>query len=241
MICKIEKRIPEPLHWMLYQQRIEEARITGQKHVERQYWYENLETGQQYYDLFGCVGWPTEVTDKNDMRPGYIAIVGVIKDHKTPQEAVFQLMAEAESKDIPTLLINMNKLRLDFGYGSHPALFEAWIGDPDRFIATIAKLNEKLKEKNGSDKNAIIIAPPFDFSLPDKFEIYSRSFYSVVADKDNLRFYYGKNEILRNRKSEFKRDDPAILAIGGLVHTLLHSTPWMDQVQDNMFVVEEGI
>jgi len=238
---KIKKLTPPPLHWMLYQQRVEEARITGVPFVERQYWYENLETGQQYYDLFGCVGWPTEVTDKNDMRPGYIAIVGVVKDEKPPQDAVFQLLAEDESKNLPTLLYKMAALRCDYGYGLHPSLFNAWYGDPEAFVTTIASLNSELQKKIGHDRNSILIAPPFDFYLPDKFEIYSRSFYSTGAEKNKVRFYFGKNEILRNRKNEFKRDDPAILAIGGLVHTLLHSTPWMDQVDDNMFVVEEGI
>lgn len=239
-MSKITK-ITHPSAYELRQARIDESIVTGRTMIERPFYYENTETGQQYYDLYGCIGWPTEVTDKNDMRAGYLAIVGVIKDDRPPQDAVFRLLAEAETKDIPTLLLKMHELRNKYGFGLHPSLLQPWIGDPERFITTIALINEKLKEKNGSDKKAILIAPPLDFYTPDIFEIYSRSFYSVVANRERLRFYYGQKDVLINRIREFKRDDPAILAIGGLVHTLLHTTPWMDQVSQNMFVIPEGV
>jgi hypothetical protein len=241
MTSIIKKHAPDPLHWSLYQQRVEEAHIAGVPYVERQYWYENLETGQQYYDLFGCVGWPTEVTDKNDMRPGYIAIVGVVKDQRPAEEAVFQLLVEAEDKDIPTLLIKMHGLRNIYGFGLHPTLLTPWVGDPTKFVTTIAMFNEKLRKRDGHDRNSTIIAPPFDFLVPDIFEIYGRAFYSTVASKERLRFYYGQNEILLNRQKSFRVGDPAIMAIGGLVHTLINSVPWMDQVGENMFTVQEGV
>ena len=177
------------------------------------------------------------------MRPGYAAIVGVVRDSRPPQDAAFQLLAEAESKDIPILLKRVNELRMAFGFGLHPNLLQPFIGDPseDRFATTIALINEKLRERYGHDRMSVLIAPPRDFCNMDIFETYSRAFYSTVAEKETLRFYYGPNEILRNRKREFRRGDPAILAIGGLVHTLMNATPWMDQQEENMFAVEEGI
>lgn len=240
---KIRLIKPTEIDYLRYQSMVDDARCKGIKLTPRPFHYENVETGQLYHDIFACVGWPTEVTDKNDMRPGYIAIVGVVKDHRPPQEAVFQLLAEGESKDIPILLRKMGELRTEYGFGLHPTTINVWWGDPseDKFETMIALLNERLREKTGNDNLAILIAPPIDFYDKEIFETYSRAFYSVVAEKETLRFYYGKNEILRNRTREFKRDDPAILAIGGLVHTLINSTPWMDQQSENMFTVEEGV
>jgi hypothetical protein len=242
-MSKIKLIKPEEIDYLRHQSMLDDARCTGIKLTPRAFHYENTQTGQQYYDLFGCIGWPTEVTDKNDMRPGYTAIVGVVRDQRPAQDAAFQLLAEAESKDIPVLLTLMNELRHEYGFGLHPNLLQPFIGDPsaDRFATTIAMVNEKLRERCGHDRMSILIAPPYDFYDMDIFDTYSRAFYSTVAEKETLRFYYGPNEILRNRKREFRRGDPSILAIGGLVHTLINSTPWMDQQGENMFAVEEGI
>jgi hypothetical protein len=242
-MSKIKIILPEEVDYLRHRSMLDDARCTRAKLTTRPFHYENTQTGQQYYDIYGCVGWPTEVTDKMDMRPGYCAIVGVVRDERPAPDAVFQLLAEAESRDIPALLKRMNELRLAFGFGLHPNLLQPFIGDPseDRFATTIALINEKLREKHGNDKLAVLIAPPYDFYNMDIFETYSRAFYSTVAEKETLRFYYGENKILRNRKREFRRNDPAILAIGGLVHTLVNSTPWMDQQEENMFAVQEGI
>ena len=110
-----------------------------------------------------------------------------------------------------------------------------------RFDSEYQAFTAYRQEKTGNDKLAILVAPPFDFYDKEIFETYARAFYSVVAEKETLRFFYGKNEILDNRRREFKPGDPAILAMGGLVHHLINTTPWMDQQQENMFVVEEGV
>jgi len=38
---------------------------------------------------------------------------------------------------------------------------------------------------------------------------------------------------------EFYRDDPAVMAAGGLIHTLLSHCAWMDDGESNVFVVDE--
>jgi hypothetical protein len=214
------------------------AKVTGVPLMERPFYYENRDTGQQYYDIYGCIGWPTEVSERDDGRAGYVAIVGVVKSTKTtPQNAAFQLLEERESKNIPTLLKYMQLLRSLFGFGLHPTLLRSWIGDYERFVTQTALFNEKLIEQGGNDQ-AITITPPDDFGGTKAFDHYVRSLHSVISP-DSVRFYFGGLEILKNRLREFKRDDPAVFAVGGLVHSLLLRCTWMDQTRENMFVLEE--
>jgi len=235
------KMIVHPHAYELQQAHLDQAHITNQPLVEKPFWYENTETGQTYYDLQGCVGWPTEVSEKDEGRPGYVAIVGIVKSKKqeNPENAVFQLLAEMESKDVPTLMNKMIALRADYGFGLHPNLFETWFGDPERCVTMLAIKNERLTA-SGDDRQAILITPPDDFYEPTRFDEYVRSMRSCIMP-DNPRFYMGHNKILKNRLRKFLRDDPAVTAVGGLVHSLLRRCAWLDQTSENAFVIEEGI
>ena len=95
MTCKI-KKITHPFAWELYQAKIDQSIVTGKPMVERPFHYENTETGQLYYDLYGCLAWPSEVSDKDEGMPGYAAVVGIVKSKKeeNPQNALFQLLME---------------------------------------------------------------------------------------------------------------------------------------------------
>lgn len=231
------KKITIPYAWELLQSRKDAAKVTGKPLVERPFHYQNIETGQEYYDLYGCIGWPTEVSEKDDGRAGYVAIVGIIKGKRAPQDAAFQLLAEAESKDIPTLLQHILDLRATWGFGLHPNLIQAWFGDPEKFITTTALLNERLIQVGG-DRAAILITPPDDFYSPKAFENYVRSMHSVIVP-GRVRFGFGGNEILKNRLREFKKEDPAVMAVGGLIHSLLSRAMWMDSARENVFFIEE--
>lgn len=232
------KKVTHKYAWELHQARIDEANVTNQPLIERPFWYEN-ENGQQYYDLYGCIGWPTEVTEKDEGRAGYVAIVGIIKGKRAPQDAAFQLLAEAESKDIPTLLQHVIDLRTAWGFGLTPGFLQTFLGDPERFITTLALLNERLMQQGG-DRQAILIAPPDDFYAPKAFENYVRSMHSVIMP-GKVRFGFGGCEILKNRLREFKKDDPAVMAVGGLVHSLMSRCMWMDQSRENIFNLEEEV
>jgi len=235
MNCVIEK-IVHPFAFELYQARIDEANITKQPLIERPFWYRNKETGEEYYDILGCVGWPTEVSDKDEGRPGYVAIIAVIKDAQPIGEPVFRLLAEAESRNIPSLLIAMLSMRQKYGYGLHPTLLSTWWGDPERFITPLAIFNEKHRGKE------LFMCPPVDFYNPRRFDDYVHSIRSTISkDIAVKRFKFGGFSILKNRFRTFKRDDPAVLAIGGLIHTLLFSSAWLEDTSENVFVVEEGI
>ena len=71
--------ISHPFAVETMQSRREMAHITGQPIVENAYWFQNTETGQLYYDIFGCIGYPPEISDKNHEDVGYVGVIGVVK------------------------------------------------------------------------------------------------------------------------------------------------------------------
>jgi len=235
--------ITHPYAVDLLQARTDYAKLTGVEMVERPYWFKNIETGQLYYDLYACLGWPTEVTDSTDGMPGYIAIVGVVRANDSitnppnPLNANFQLLDEAESKDVPTLLRECVRLRKEYGFGVHKNLLRVWLGDPDRFFTPLALCNEALAVVGG-ERAAILISPPDDFYAQKIFDSYVRALRSTLL-KDSQSFFFGHNYILQNRLREFKKDDPCVFAVGGLVFSLLNRVRWMDARGENAFTVED--
>lgn len=238
----IVRLVTHPHPWETYQARVDEAIVTGQPYAENSWWFENTETGRLYHNLYGCVGWPSEVQDKDEGQPGYVAIVGVIRPTKemeyyNPINANFQLLAEAQSKDVGTLLDHCVQMREKYGFGVQPELLRTWYGDPDRFLTTLALRNEDLI-RQGGDKNAVLITPPVDFYDTMVFDNYIRSLKSCLLP-DKTRFYFGHCELLKNHLREFRRNNPAVMAVGGMVHSLLTVCIWMSEAGSNMFVVDE--
>ncbi len=225
----------------MLQARTDQAKVTNQPMFELPYWFENTETGQLYHALYSCLGWPTEISEKEVEQNGFIAIVGVVRpnkslDHYNPLNANFQLLAEAEAKDIGTLLGMAVEMREKYGFGLHPELLRTWFGDPERFITTLALRNEDLI-RQGGDKNAILITPPIDLYDPAVFDNYIRSLKSCLLP-DKVRFYFGRCTILKNHLREFRKSNPAVMAVGGLVHSLLTHCTWMGETGENVFNME---
>jgi len=241
MTKKIRK-VVHPQAWELRQARIDRAHITSQPVIEHPFWLENIETGQKYYDLFGAIGWPVEVSEKTSRAmPGYVAVVGVVKpkdETKVLQDAPFQLLAEGESRDVAGVLKLILSLREEYGFGLHPGFLQGWWGDPDKFNTPLALLNERLVQKGG-EETSILIIPPFDFYESSSFENYCNSFRETFAQG---RFFFGHNKILRQHMQRgFLRGNPAIFATGGLIHTLLRHCSWGEPSESAVFTIEDGL
>lgn len=240
------KHISHPFASELWQARKDEAHITQQPLIENPWWYEDTESGYLYHDIYACLGWPGEVTEKHIGLPGYAAIVGVIrpkhideKKHYDPRDAKFLLLAECEDIVVPHLLEKCVDMRQKYGYGIQPELLKVWYGDPDRFYTSLTLFNERLGENR-----EILMVPPDDWGIPKIFDNYVRSFESCNPDdKEKTRFYFNKHGTLKTRLGEFYRDDPAALAIGGLIHSLLGRCMWMSQSEEGSgcFSVEERV
>ena len=172
------KMITHPYPVEIMQARRDHAHITGQELMERPYWFEDMEADYLYYDIFGCIGWPSDISDNGVELPGYAAIVGILRpkklDKETPcdlTDAPFRILAEAEDDDAPALLARCVKMRERYGFGIQPDLLTVWYGDPDRFYKALALVNEVII-KRGSDRDAILLTPPEDFYTPSIFDHY---------------------------------------------------------------------
>ena len=222
------------------------AIVTGQELIERPWWYEDAETGRLFHDLFACIGWPSEVREGDLGLPGYAAVVGVVRphdrvEHYNPADAKFLLLEETETIDVPSLLNDCVDMRKRWGFGVKEGLLSYWYGDPDRFLTVLARKNEWLTGGIDSSK-ALVIVPPEDFYSPKAFDRHTRALQSVLLRKGAegaVRFYFGGNTILKTRLEAFAKDDPAIMAMGGLVHSLLSRTLWMDELSEPAFAVGE--
>ena len=229
------KLIAHPYAWETMQARMDHAEVTGQPLVERPYWYEDIESGDLFYDLFGCIAWPTEVSDKSEPElPGYAAIIGVVRpsdsmEHLSPDKAVFKMLAESESGDVKTLMEQCRDLRVLWGYGQRRELLQEFHGDPNRFIDTIAIFNEQSQDE-------LLITPPDAWDVPMIFDHYARSLRSAILQR---RIHPGKCPLFLARLKEFRRNDPIIMAVGGMVHTLLGRCLWMDQATTSAWRMED--
>ena len=230
---------PTEIDYLRYQSMVDDAHCRGIKLTPRPFHYENTETGQQYYDLYGTIGWPYEDEDKKKGLPGYVAIVAAVKSNRPADQAWFRLMDEAESKYLIVLFQKIQEMRDKFGFGQHPELLKVFYGDHEKNITDLVSYNADL-ERLGKKSRAIILQPTLDIGDKEAFDNYKRSMETAILNNPE-RFAFGGNSILRTKHHEYRRNNPAVFAIGGLIHTLLHTTPWMDQQQENMFVVEEGV
>jgi GNAT superfamily N-acetyltransferase len=231
------KLITHPHPFETLQARLDFAEVQGVEIVENPWWYRNTDTGMLFYDLVACIGWPDEVSAKGEGQPGYAAIIGIVRPDDAEaarfdaRQAEFYVLEEYQQMDVPRLLAHCVEMRKRWGHRLNGDLLSAWYGDPERFMTALALKNEELIRMGGED-NALMIAPPDDYSLKNRFEIYLRALKSVMQ-KDNLRLYLGKAEALKARLREFGQDDPAVMAVGGLIHTLLGRTMWMGHRQDD--------
>jgi len=234
--------VTHPYAWETMQARIDQARITKQPLFQNPWWYQDA-IGPMYHGIYGCIGWPTEVTEQDPGRPGYAAVVGVVRSSdklevEDTSNAPFLVLAEAESNDVPTLLAEILKMRDEFGFGLRPDTLSYWHGDDNRFTGILARRNEWLTRKNG-EKAAIVVTPPEDWLLDSKqrFDLYVRVIQSSLLP-GKQRLYFGKCNIAREKLHEFKRDEPFIIALGGLLHTLLSQTLWMGDMRDELVRME---
>ena len=230
--------VHEPYAVETMQARKDFAKITNTPLVERPYWFKNTETGKEYHGLYGAIGWPQRVEENGEGKHGYACVVGVRKDGHEAEEATFEVLDEAEDISVDNLIFKCVSLRDKWGFGVHPSLFEYFTGDHLLFELVVAHYNTRLVEARRSEREAFVISQPDDFEVKNAFDIYFRRLQSVLK-AGIKRLYLQENEIIKNRIVAFRRDDPAITAIGGMVHTLLIRKMWMDQTTPSVWQTPE--
>lgn len=209
------------------------AIVTKTMQYDPPYWFKDTESGREFKGLYGCIGWPGKVTDINDQPPGYACIIGVQKEDER-----FRIVDECESPTPKMLIEKCLIMRQRWGFKTHPALFQVFIGDHLRFELIVAQFNVMIT-KGTDDSDAFIVSPPDDFENPKRFDIYFRQLQYVSQPPPDNKLYYGKSDIIKNQLVAFKRDNPAVIAVGGLIHTLLGRKPWKVSTEPTVFEMPE--
>lgn len=229
---------PEPEATMMA--RRDFAHIQKRPVIENPYWFKDDANGVEFYDLAACVGWPQEVNERGDQLPGYAAVVGVLKeDGVEPEDARFLVLEEVTENAEMLLIQEAVALRERWGFGAHTNLLRFYWGDYRQMESVVARYNSQVAEMGLDDRNAFIISPPDDFENNRAFDIYVGTLRTVLSPKSK-RLFIGHNEVIKNRLLSFRRNDPAIAALGGMVHTMLLRTPWMEQSTSSVFQMPEN-
>jgi hypothetical protein len=213
------------------------AKVTKQRVVQNPYWFRDRDTGREYHGLYSAIGWPQRIAESGDQLPGYSVIVGVVKDKMPPEAATMRVLAEFETKAEEHLIDMSVQLRKRWGFGAHPALLRFILGDHRICETVLGNYNARVIDRDEGDSQALIVSPPDDYDNPRAFDVFMGRLRTVLTDPKRL--YLDRHPIITNRLRAFQRDDPAIMALGGLVHTLLLRTPWMEQATPGIWQMPE--
>lgn len=221
----------------IMQARRDYAHVTNTLVVEPPYWFRDTETGYEYHGIYGCIGWPQRISEQGDERNGYAAVVGVRKiEGQDPENARFDLLDEIQeisgSEDL--LIKECVAMRSRWGYGVHESILPVFYGDHRPFELIVAEFNTHIAETTNDDRGAFIVSPPDDFENPKAFDVYMGRLRTVLS-ANAKRLHLGNSTIIKNRIVSFKRDDPAVMALGGLMHVLLLRQPWMEQTTPSVW------
>ena len=224
------------------QARRDYAHVTKTPVVEPPYWFRDTDTGKEYHGIFGALGWPQRLSESANSRDGYAVIVGILKiEGQDPENARMEVLEELEeqSGSEGRLIKACVKMRNRWGYGVHHSILPVFYGDHRPFELVVADFNTRIAETTNDDREAFIVSPPDDFDNPKAFDIYMGRLRSVLVAGQDKRLFLEDGQIIRNRIKTFRRDDPAIMALGGLMHTLLLRQPWMEQTTPSVWQMPE--
>lgn len=231
--------ILDPYPAATMQARRDFAHITQQRIIEKPYWFRDTNTGIEYRGIYGAIGWPQKITGRGDELPGYAVIVGARKDEEVQaEESRLDILDEVEERSEDLLIHECANMRNRWGYGVHDSLIPVFIGDYRPFELVVAHYNSRVSEDTEDESQAFIVSPPDDYESSNSFDIYMGRLRTVLSAKAK-RLYINNNTIIKNRIVSFSRDDPAIMALGGLIHTLLLRQPWMEQAIPSVWQIEE--
>ena len=206
--------------------------ITGEQFIAKPVYYRHKETGAEYCYVVGGIGWPRDTSEN----PGFSVIVGV--DKSTDDQPTMRVLEEAAAPTVEGLLKECTSLQKKYGSNECSDLFRFWYGDPERSDTFVNLFNSR--EGGGKDPDSVYISPPYDFERPNVFERYTNQIWSSLTvdhKTSKKRLYLGDCVKLRNciqntptdaaTKGNVK-DYPAIVALGGVVHSFMMLMPWME-------------
>jgi hypothetical protein len=188
----------------------------------------NLETRETYLWLAGGIGWPCK-----DL-PGFVVVVAVSKMPGEGADApLFTCLDELEDDGIEGLLEGCLRFRDRYRPEKNDTLFRFWYGDPDPFVTELNRFHLKLL-KEDEKAYGISASAPYDFEKPNHFDLYRRRIKSLGEGKSLI--IARKCTALLNRlqgvpKEQDSGDFPAVIALGGVVSSLMVSHPWTVRTQ----------
>ncbi|RJQ56450.1 MAG: hypothetical protein C4530_14520 [Desulfobacteraceae bacterium] len=202
------------------------ALVTGKKNVPPPFYYRNIENGAEYWTILAGIGWPGKIEERG-ADPGFAVIVAV--DKTDSDKPTFRLLAEVQRAGVEELMRDC--IGLQQKYGHSEGLLDYFLGDHEGYTSVYHRINEEIKRQGISPVfRGFYVNPPEDFDKPNAFDLYADSIRSVLGDEKRL--FLDEGDLIRAHLQNLKKDSPAILALGGVIHTLLCQKPWRKPVND---------
>lgn len=209
------------------------AAIEGRRYVPRPVYYQNTETGAEYFHVAGSIAFPA------GKAPGFALVIGVLKEpgHEKPR---LQVLTEVEEKDLFGLLAACERIRWKWGY---PRQLLLWSSDFEHFMQAVSEFNEDLESKSPDKTEGIHLNPPADFEEPRRDQLYKQSVYQLLrpCPQGGKRLLIGDNPRLRTHLQNVPPDIgkveeiPALAALSYACHTILATTPWQEFTEPQRF------
>jgi hypothetical protein len=198
----------------------------GEEPFSQGFYYRDEKTKLEYFVIEGALAWPWP----KDKIPGVVVVLGVKRtNHPRP---TFQVLDEAVVNRGEDLLKKCLKFRSKWE-DNEKTLLRGWWGDPGRFMTSCSNFNAKLMKKD--KKGGFYLSSFMEFERPNHLEIYLNSLQRALEKDSSGRkcLFLGDAHYLRMRlcipnwpKSGQSENYPALLALSGLVHSLLTLRPW---------------
>lgn len=210
------------------------AAIEGRQYVRKPTFYQNTETGQEFYAIAGSIAFPA------GPNPGFGLVIGAIKEPKHEKAPCLQVLAEIEEQDLVSLLTSCEQIRYRWGY---PHQLKFFIGDAGMYLQAIADFNDLIDTKP-EIREGIYLSHPSDFEYARRDALYLQTvtqLLSATAD-GNKRLLIGDNRHLRTHLQNIPpdirkvEDIPALAALSYACHTLLATSPWLVFTEPQRFV-----
>jgi len=139
------------------------------------------------------------------------------------------LLAEVQQIGVEELI--RESIELQHRYGYEVGLLEHWFGDYEPYISVQDRINQEIKRQSSfPGYRGFYVSPPEDFDKPNAFDLYADSIRASL--KGDKQLFLGDCDLIQAHLQNYKKNSPAIWALGGIIHTLLGRNLWRQRIND---------
>ncbi len=204
------------------------ADITGNEFTLKLATFLHLSTNKYYCDIVGGIAYP--VAAGQEIKPGIIIIIGI----QAEPNVQFCILETYESSDVFQLIEKMVDMRRAYGFGMDSRILPSWYGDQEKYQTLIMKSSEALEKVQGVNAG-LYLKDTIDRRQPNSFPLYVRQIFNSleqkILDVDHDTIITGYLQSFQREDAEKGKTEyfPAVGLLGGMIHSLRITKPWLEE------------